>query len=630
MALSSAALPPSAVFTHQETLHAISLPPLASWLVTLRKPDQLIRLNDLLERYKTPQSYHRVDVRIVESSELPPGSPYSDIEETEPRKRQGSREIIQLQEGDTLDAYWSNRNGHTLAPLGQPDITPENIVAQKTPETESTSQHTDLPTSTTAEIPPSVQTEEASNPSHLSPPPPVLPPTPVSALPAADQQKTSPPLPTHPLPPIGPTRKVRELRLDLRTLDAAALFALETWRREELGLEKLSIEVPDSVWYKDLTPTPPPSPPPRSTNTGKPRGRPRRSVDLIRSDNVDTAQIGLDLHTADDQIPDKEIPTAEKTQEHGNLDDQHDSTEKAHEIEIPDGTGLVVSDAVDANGDLAQDSLSVEAGQAKLSEAKDQHDQVSAPEANIDIVVDPKQIAQDGNQPEAGTSSPSKASPNLMPTVDSIPEDRIERTPSPDIMLNDIFNEKEADDPDFIPPPSPPVKRTRTRKIRKSLPDNEGYKVTFDPNILQINDNPQKGIPIMSDIIDLTSRSSSTEDDLVTKQSLIEDQQESPIKEVEFRSEFDIINYHLQAAKNPNKRPSPSIIDKPSKKARKFEMGAPIIPKARERVRFVVEIPTSRKKSVKKVMTGSGEKDVQQKEENEEEGEEWDFLKSFG
>ena len=68
---------------------------------------------------------------------------------------------------------------------------------------------------------------------------------------------TEPPPPpaTHALPPAGPKRRIRELRLDLRTLDAAALFTLETWRREVLRLEKLDMEFPDSVWYKH-----PPSP----------------------------------------------------------------------------------------------------------------------------------------------------------------------------------------------------------------------------------------------------------------------------------------------------------------------------------------------------------------------------------
>lgn len=61
---------------------------------------------------------------------------------------------------------------------------------------------------------------------------------------------------THPLPPSGPKRRVRELRLDLRTLDPAALFTLEKWRREVLKLEDLPFDHPDSIWFKSPTPEP--------------------------------------------------------------------------------------------------------------------------------------------------------------------------------------------------------------------------------------------------------------------------------------------------------------------------------------------------------------------------------------
>ena len=68
----SHALPPQAIFTHDETLHAIPLPPLASFLSGLALPEHLVKLNDILNRFRTPRSYHRVDVRLVESSDLPP------------------------------------------------------------------------------------------------------------------------------------------------------------------------------------------------------------------------------------------------------------------------------------------------------------------------------------------------------------------------------------------------------------------------------------------------------------------------------------------------------------------------------------------------------------------------------
>lgn len=45
-------------------------------------------------------------------------------------------------------------------------------------------------------------------------------------------------------------KQVNELRLDLRSLDAAALFDLEVWRRDVLGEAPLDFDVPDSIWYK--------------------------------------------------------------------------------------------------------------------------------------------------------------------------------------------------------------------------------------------------------------------------------------------------------------------------------------------------------------------------------------------
>jgi len=80
----------------------------------------------------------------------------------------------------------------------------------------------------------------------------------------APSTRLNPPLPSaiHPLLPLPGKRQVRELRLDLRTLDAAALFALETWRRQALGLEKMKMKTPDYIAYREPSPsTPPPSEP---------------------------------------------------------------------------------------------------------------------------------------------------------------------------------------------------------------------------------------------------------------------------------------------------------------------------------------------------------------------------------
>ncbi|KAL7421569.1 hypothetical protein Q5752_003338 [Cryptotrichosporon argae] len=49
--------------------------------------------------------------------------------------------------------------------------------------------------------------------------------------------------------------------LYLRTLDAAALFTLETWRSDTLGLPKLDMEHPDSIYYRLPTPERSPTPP---------------------------------------------------------------------------------------------------------------------------------------------------------------------------------------------------------------------------------------------------------------------------------------------------------------------------------------------------------------------------------
>ncbi|EJT45800.1 hypothetical protein A1Q1_05713 [Trichosporon asahii var. asahii CBS 2479] len=76
----------------------------------------------------------------------------------------------------------------------------------------------------------------------------------------------SPFTPSHPPPPGGSARFVRELRLDLRTLDSAALFELETWRREVLGLPPMDRIVPDSIWYQQVEPVPPTKKKGRKTN----------------------------------------------------------------------------------------------------------------------------------------------------------------------------------------------------------------------------------------------------------------------------------------------------------------------------------------------------------------------------
>lgn len=83
----------------------------------------------------------------------------------------------------------------------------------------------------------------------------------------------SPFTPSHPPPPGGSARFVRELRLDLRILDSAALFELETWRREVLGLPPMDRIVPDSIWYQQIEPEPVPKKKGRPTNAEREAAR---------------------------------------------------------------------------------------------------------------------------------------------------------------------------------------------------------------------------------------------------------------------------------------------------------------------------------------------------------------------
>ena len=55
-------LPPPVTFHSTESLHRILLPPLAEFLSDLSSAEHLIKLHDILHRYRTPKSYHRIDV----------------------------------------------------------------------------------------------------------------------------------------------------------------------------------------------------------------------------------------------------------------------------------------------------------------------------------------------------------------------------------------------------------------------------------------------------------------------------------------------------------------------------------------------------------------------------------------
>ncbi|WWD17487.1 hypothetical protein CI109_101928 [Kwoniella shandongensis] len=436
----STALPPPVIFTHAETLHAICLPPLAQFLTSLHSPQHLLKLHDILERYKTPRSYHRIDVRLVESSELPPGTP-----DSSQAHEKGVNAPVELPQGMDLETYMKEtqvqveeqavkdtgditekRDGEERhmeqVPVQkqqqQQQLNPDASVASA-PAVNDETPHTDAssPASMivyTQPLPTSTDGATESRPQQVlgpSTPPRISPP--------------SPPTPSHPLPPSGPTRRVRELRLDLRTLDAAALFALETWRREILGLDRLNMDVPDSIWYKDPTPTP--SPPPPSTTSsvkpkkkmGRPRKYPRPEDDEVRVVG-EGSSVGLEMDV--DGVVDVDVIMTEEQAEgyksleealhtNGTVDRSNNDTHPAPVLQTLD--------------DPVKDGIN-------------------------DVPID---IEKAGPNPTSTTFSPAQ-----------------KRTPSPDVVLDDAYNEKETDDPDFVPPPEkPPVRSRRTRKSKSDV-----------------------------------------------------------------------------------------------------------------------------------------------------------------
>lgn len=286
----SQALPPRAIFTHNEILHAISLPPLASFLSDLSSPEHLIKLNDILDRFKTPKSYHRVDVRLVESSDLPPDLPEGQ-KILNLADRTASRGTTQKEAMSTSGDYSDERKERWKREKGQPVVLPEGMGMEEyllqhprspldAPPAEE--EYGDVITAAPRTCP--AETDQA-----------------VSSSATVTHDLISARAPSHYLPPAAPTRRVRELRLDLRTLDAAALFHLETWRREVLGIRRLDLEVPDSIWYKDQTPSPPPIKASVLMSTGRKRGRPpKRKSESLQPLERPEAVIVNDEATDDD------------------------------------------------------------------------------------------------------------------------------------------------------------------------------------------------------------------------------------------------------------------------------------------------------------------------------------------
>ncbi|GFZ44151.1 hypothetical protein JCM24511_01872 [Saitozyma sp. JCM 24511] len=364
------ALPPPAVFTHEEYLHAICLPPLATFLATLSSSEHIRRLNDILEQFRTPSSYHRVDVREVQSSELPPGSPArgSGVEEAWQRREKG--EPVVLAPEMTREAYAAigaalaadigeEHRSLETSQTGEMGLSDMPAQGEAGPSTWNDTQQNATPLGSTAH-----------QPDHSAPP--VRP-----ATLAAKEDESLAAAPIHHLPPSGPKRRVRELRLDLRTLDAAALFALETWRRQELGLDKLVMEVPDSIWYKD--PTPPASAEPPRRKPGRPRKR-RTTSEL----EMEASPTSSPSHVRG-VVTEMEVQIALEADAAGGV---------GNEGALPDGTVMEALHRLAQEQGLAQPEL-------------DAHDDIRAMS--------------------------------------------VDRSASPDVILDDAFNEKDEEDPDFVP-----------------------------------------------------------------------------------------------------------------------------------------------------------------------------------
>lgn len=434
-------LPPPTVFTHKETLHRIELPALAKFLHSLSEPAHLVRLHDILDQYRTPQSYHRVDIREINSSELPPDNSADQGETSKPPpqsvtdsqevldvdKQLDDGEPIELDHGVTLEQHRAaGSEGRGEGPSLQEEI-------MTVDEQETLAAQTAAGQSNGGEPEPgTVQPDESDTPSHQN-----------QAVKVAENGRAASPEATHPLPPSGPKRRVRELRLDLRTLDASALFALENWRRDVSGLDKLPYAHPDSIWYK--SPTPEPSPPPPappiedppasaasatlSTEAPAKRlvGRPRKHPRISQSPRTSTTS-----------------PRAASTQRPNRASVRRSTASASAQPEIIDATlpmdeGGPSTGAVD---EAVQDDL------IAISE----HDVEQGDQLPDEIT----EIAVSANLAAVMTASQSA---DIAVELE-VHEETIQRDVSPDQILVDDYKMAEDDDSDFEPevwPPRRPV-----------------------------------------------------------------------------------------------------------------------------------------------------------------------------
>ncbi|WVQ88677.1 hypothetical protein IAS59_002414 [Cryptococcus gattii] len=156
----------TSTFSSSETLHTIPLLPLATFLKTLTSAENVARLQDVLVKHRSPESWERVDERMISSGDLPPP-------------------------------------GCTPKPqVKLSDETNDDIGARDQNQNQEPDQNED---------------EESEERTELDRDPGIIYPSP-------------------------PKMYIQEIRVDLRTLHPKAIFALESWRRETLGMEQLVME----------------------------------------------------------------------------------------------------------------------------------------------------------------------------------------------------------------------------------------------------------------------------------------------------------------------------------------------------------------------------------------------------
>ncbi|KIS00995.1 hypothetical protein L804_00864 [Cryptococcus deuterogattii 2001/935-1] len=156
----------TSTFSSSETLHTIPLLPLATFLKTLTSVENVARLQDVLVKHRSLESWERVDERMTSSGDLPPP-------------------------------------GCTPKPqVNLSDETNDDIGARDQNQNQEPDQDED---------------EESEERMESDRDPGIVYPSP-------------------------PKTYIQETRVDLRTLHPKAIFALESWRRETLGMEQLVME----------------------------------------------------------------------------------------------------------------------------------------------------------------------------------------------------------------------------------------------------------------------------------------------------------------------------------------------------------------------------------------------------